>query len=134
MEWNQIIPEFDVFDLQDTLHFYIDLIGFKVVYDRSEDRFAFLQLDRTQIMVQELNKENNKWETGKLEYPLGRGVNFQIEVENIDEIYSNLKKANYDIFVPMEEHWYRKEDKLLGSKEFLVLDPNGYTLRFSQDI
>lgn len=103
MEWNQIIPEFDVFDLQETLHFYINLIGFKVAYDRPEDKFAFLQLDKTQIMVQELNKEKNKWETGKLEYPLGRGINFQIEVENIDEIYSNLKNVNYDIFVPMEE-------------------------------
>ena len=134
MEWNQMIPEFDVFNLNETLDFYVGLIGFSVKYTREEDKFVFLQLDKTQIMIQELNLENNKWETGKLEYPLGRGINFQIEVSNIDDIYINLKNAKYKIFVPMEENWYRQDDKLLGNKEFLVLDPNGYVLRFSQDL
>lgn len=134
MEWNQMIPEFDVFNLKETLDFYVGLIGFSVKYTREEDKFVFLQLDKTQIMIQELNLENNKWETGKLEYPLGRGINFQIEVSNIDDIYINLKNAKYKIFVPMEENWYRQDDKLLGNKEFLVLDPNGYVLRFSQDL
>lgn len=134
MEWNQMIPEFDVFNLKETLDFYVGLIGFSVKYAREEDKFVFLQLDKTQIMIQELNLENNKWETGKLEYPLGRGINFQIEVSNIDDIYINLKNAKYKIFVPMEENWYRQDDKLLGNKEFLVLDPNGYVLRFSQDL
>ena len=113
MEWNQMIPEFDVFDLKESLHFYIDLIGFHVEYDR---------------------KENNKWETGKLEYPLGVGINFQIDVTNIDEIYGRLKEAKYQIFVEMEDHWYRKDDVLMGCREFLVQDPNGFVLRFSQDL
>ena len=26
MEWNQLLPEFDVFNLEETLKFYIDLI------------------------------------------------------------------------------------------------------------
>ena len=30
---------------------------------------------------------------------------------------------NYKIFVDMEEHWYRKDDVLMGCKEFLVQDP-----------
>ena len=34
MDWNQMIPEFDVFDLKKSLKFYVDLIGFKVIYDR----------------------------------------------------------------------------------------------------
>ena len=60
MDWNQMIPEFDVFDLKKSLEFYVDLIGFKVIYDRQEDKFAFLQLENVQIMVQEIDKENNK--------------------------------------------------------------------------
>ena len=134
MEWNQLLPEFDVFNLEECLKFYIDLIGFNVVYDRKEDRFAFLQLEKVQIMVQEIDKENNKWGTGKLEYPLGIGLNFQIDVTNIDEIYNRLKEANYSIFVEMEDHWYRKDNILMGCREFLVQDPNGYVLRFSQDL
>lgn len=134
MEWNQMLPEFDVFNLEETLHFYVDLIGFHVEYDRPEDRFAFLQFEKVQIMVQEIDKENNKWGTGELKYPLGVGINFQIDVTNIDEIYNRLKSENYKIFVDMEDHWYRKDEVLMGCREFLVQDPNGFVLRFSQDL
>lgn len=134
MEWNQNIPEFDVFNLEESLHFYVDLIGFEVVYERKEDKFAFLQLENVQLMIQEIDTENNKWNTGKLEYPLGVGINFQIDITNIEEIYTRLKDVQYKIFVEMEDHWYRKDEELLGCREFLVQDPNGYLLRFSKDI
>ena len=134
MEWNQMLPELDVFNLEDSLHFYIDLVGFHIVYDRKEDKFAFLQFENVQLMIQQIDKDNNKWKTGKLEYPLGVGINFQIDVTNIDEIYQRFKKENYKIFVEMEDHWYRKDNILIGCREFLVQDPNGYLLRFSQDI
>lgn len=134
MKWNQMIPEFDVFDLKESIHFYVDIIGFNIEYEREENKFVFIQLEDVQFMLQEIDKEENKWETGKLEYPLGVGINFQIDVKNIDEIYDRIKGNNYKIFVDMEEHWYRKDDELLGCKEFLVQDPNGYLLRFSQDI
>lgn len=45
-----------------------------------------------------------------------------------------IKKSKYKIFVEMEEHWYRKENILMGCREFLVQDPNGYLLRISQDL
>lgn len=129
-----MIPEFDVFDLEKSVHFYVDLIGFHIEYERPENKFVFLQLEKVQIMLQEIDCGNNKWETGKLEYPLGRGMNFQIDVPNVDEIYERLINDNHKIFANMEEHWYRKDNVLLGCKEFLVQDPNGYLLRFSQDL
>jgi len=33
-----------------------------------------------------------------------------------------------------KKNWYRKGDVLLGVKEILVLDPDGYLLRFSQSV
>lgn len=134
MKWNQMIPEFDAFNLEDSLHFYVDLIGFHVEYDRPEDKFAFLQFGDVQFMIQEIDSENMKWNTGELKYPLGIGINFQIDVTNIDEIYDRLKKDDYEIFVQMEDHWYRKDNVLMGCREFLVQDPNGFVLRFSQDL
>jgi len=134
MNWNQMIPELDVFDLEKSLEFYTKFIGFDVVYTREEDKFAFLQMENVQIMIQEIDFENNKWQVDTLKYPLGNGINFQIDVTNIDEIYSRLKDNNYKIFVEMEEHWYRKDNVLMGCKEFLVQDPNGYLLRFSEDL
>ncbi len=134
MEWNQMIPELDVFDLEKSLDFYTKLIGFEIVYTREEDRFAFLQMGKVQLMVQEIDFENNKWQVAELKYPLGNGINFQIDVTNIAEIYSRLKENNYTIFIEMDEHWYRQNNVLMGCKEFLVQDPNGYVLRFSQDL
>ena len=134
MEFNQLIPELDVFNLEETLHFYVDLLGFKIEYDRKEDRFAYLSFEKVQIMVQEIDGGNSKWQTGELEYPLGRGINFEIDVDSIDNIYNNLKSENCEIFADVEEHWYRKDDVLLGNKEFLVKDPNGYLLRFSEEL
>ena len=134
MNWNQLIPELDVFDLEKSLEFYTKFIGFDVVYTREEDKFAFLQMENVQIMIQEIDFENNKWQVDTLKYPLGNGINFQIDVTNIDDIYSRLKENNYKIFVEIEENWYRKDNVLMGCKEFLVQDPNGYLLRFSEDL
>ena len=60
-------------------------------------------------------------------------LSINIQPPNLD-IYNRIKKANYKIFLDMEEHWYRKDNVLMGCREFLVQDPNGYLLRFSQDL
>ena len=84
-------------------------------------------------MFQEL-KDDDKWEVGELTYPFGNGINFQIEVKDVDKVYNTLKENNVPILFEMEENWYRMDDKLLGNKEFLVQDPDGYLLRFSEDL
>ena len=54
-----MLPELDVFNLNDSLNFYTKLIGFHIVYDRKEEKF-FLQLENVQLMIQQIDKENNK--------------------------------------------------------------------------
>lgn len=44
--WAKLIPELLVMDLDESLYFWRDLIGFSVAYDRPEDRFAFLEFGR----------------------------------------------------------------------------------------
>lgn len=131
LEFNQNLPEFSVTNLEKSLEFYTTA-GFKIEYDRPENRFAFLSLGEIQIMLQEL-RENEKWELAPLSYPFGNGINFQLDVKNVDKIYTDLKEK-YPISFEMEENWYRQDNKLLGSKEFLIQDPDGYLLRFSEDL
>ena len=131
LEFNQNLPEFSVTNLEKSLEFYTTA-GFKIEYDRPENRFAFLSLGKIQIMLQEL-RENEKWELAPLSYPFGNGINFQLDVKNVDKIYSALKEK-YPISFEMEENWYRQDNKLLGSKEFLIQDPDGYLLRISEDL
>lgn len=41
----KLTPELDVADLDRSLAFYVDVIGFQVLFDRPEERFVFLDLD-----------------------------------------------------------------------------------------
>ena len=132
MYFNKIIPELSVTNLENSLKFY-QTIGFKIEYERVENKFVFLSLGEIQFMLQEISKDD-KWNVAPLEYPLGNGINFQREVENVDRIYNALKENNYKIAFEMEENWYRQDDKLLGNKEFLVQDPDGYLIRFSEEL
>lgn len=126
------IPELSVTSLQKSLDFY-QVAGFKIEYERPENCFAFISLGDIQFMLQELRPEE-KWNLAPLTYPFGNGINFQLEIDNIDFIYNNLKNHHYEITFDIEENWYRQNHKLLGNKEFLVQDPDGYLLRFSEDL
>lgn len=132
IDWNENIPELSVTNLAKSLSFY-KTIGFHINYERPENKFVFISLNNIQFMLQELS-DQNKWEIAELSYPFGNGINFQLEVSNIDNIYNNLVKNNYHIAFPIEENWYRQNNKLLGNREFLVQDPDGYLLRFSEDL
>lgn len=132
LEFNKNIPELSVTNLENSLNFY-KTAGFKVEYDRLESKFAFISLDKIQFMLQEVS-DNDKWDVAHLSYPFGNGINFQLEVENLDKIYNNFKNSDYKITFDTEENWYRQNNKLLGNKEFLIQDPDGYLLRFSEDL
>ena len=132
MYWNKIIPELSVSNLENSLQFY-KTAGFKIEYDRPENKFAFISLGEIQFMLQELSNDD-KWNVAPLSYPFGNGINFQLEVSDLDEIYNNLKNNDYTITFDIQENWYRQDDKLLGNKEFLIQDPDGYLLRFFEDL
>ena len=136
MNFNKLIPELSVSNFDVSLKFYTSVLGFKIEYQREEQKkFAFLSYQGSQIMIEEyLGDSNSPWNTGKLEYPFGRGINFQIDVDDIEPIVESLVQNNYPIKMLPEENWYRRENELLGNKEFLIVDPDGYLLRFSQDI
>ncbi|WP_309245101.1 VOC family protein [Clostridium estertheticum] len=85
---NALIPELSVSDINTSLDFYLNILFFKLEYQRKTDKFALISLNGSQIMIEEIN---GFWETGILENPFGRGVNFQIAVENIDKLYENIK-------------------------------------------
>lgn len=125
MKFNKLIPELSVSDFSKSLWFYTKVLLFKIEYRRDEDKFAFLSFQGSQIMIEEVN---NNFKTGKLVYPFGRGINFQIEVDDIDSILDRLKKQKYPITIMPKENWYRMDDVLLGVREFLITDPDGYLL------
>jgi|SRR3989344_31896 len=135
MRFNKLVPELSVADLDASLKFYLDILGFKIEYQREEKRFAFLSLQGSQIMLDGGNsEENSPWYTGELEYPRGRGIHFQIGVKDIIPILNSLKGNNYPIKEQPKDYWYRQDKKLLGMRGLLVMDPDGYLIMFNQDL
>ncbi|MBU4245636.1 MAG: VOC family protein [Nanoarchaeota archaeon] len=131
MKFNKLIPELSVFDINKSIEFYTKILGFKIEYKREECKFAFLSMNGSQIMIEQAN---GNWETGKLEYPFGRGINFQIEANDVDSLVKSLQAHKYPIMIMPKENWYRVGNTFWGNREFLVMDPDGYLLRFSQDL
>ena len=133
MKSNALVPEICISDFDKSVKFYTERLGFKIEYKREEEGFAFLSLGKAQIMIDQIDK-GRTWKTGDFEYPLGRGINFQIEVDKIQHLLDNLKKHNVKLFLEPEEKWYRKKETQVGNKQFLVQDPDGYLLRFFEDL
>lgn len=127
MRFNSLIPELSVSDINKSKEFYLKL-GFKIKYERPEDKFCFLELEDNQIMIEEIN---NHWNTGKLEYPFGRGINLSMDVSDIDKMYQNVLEKNIPIFLRLETHEYEVNGKIYYDREFLIQDIDGYLLRFN---
>lgn len=127
MKFNSLIPELSVSDINKSKDFYLK-IGFKIMYERGEDKFIFLQLEDNQIMIEQ---NNNNWNTGVMEYPYGRGINISMSVKNIDDMYKKIKENHISLFQELKSKEYRVNDTISYDKEFLIQDPDGYLLRFN---
>jgi len=132
MKFLPLLPELYVTDFNNSLHFYVEILGFELEYKRDNPKFGFLSYQGSQLMIQEL--VSGEKEKSKLEYPFGRGINFQIETNNVQKIIDSLKKNNYPLKRGIKDSWYRENNILHGCLEILVMDPDGYLLRFSQSI
>lgn len=128
MQFNKLIPELSVFDIDDTVRFYQKL-GFNIEYAREEDNFYFMSFEDTQFMFEQIHQDG--WNTAKLTYPLGRGINFSITTCNIDHTYAHIKEQNISLYRELTTSTYRVNDTYEEQKEFIVQDPNGYLLRFT---
>lgn len=127
IEFNSLISELSVSNIEISKKFYKDL-GFKIVYERLESKFCFMQFENNQIMLEE---KNDNWNVAKMEYPYGNGMNISMTVENVDYLYKTLKDKQVKIFLDLEINEYRVNNKIFQDKEFLLQDPDGYLLRFN---
>ena len=74
-----LVPELYVSDLARSLAFYCGALGFRMVYERSEERFAYIERNGAEFMLEE--PVGRTWLAGPLEAPFGRGF---IKFDGID--------------------------------------------------
>ncbi len=141
-----LVPELDVTALAPSLRFYAEVLEFRILFERSAERFAYLARDGVELMIQEAAGPGRRFRTAPLELPFGRGVNFQLRVDDVDAVHARAVAAGVNIVVPIEERWYRadvterggrwqvKGPAEAGNRQFVLADPDGYLWRPFRDL
>jgi catechol 2,3-dioxygenase-like lactoylglutathione lyase family enzyme len=141
-----LVPELDVSALATSLRFYAEVLEFRILFERSAERFAYLERDGVELMIQEAAGPGRRFRTAALELPFGRGVNFQLRVEDVDGVHARAVEAAVRIIVPIEERWYRVDvaerggrwqvegSTEAGNRQFVLADPDGYLWRPFRDL
>lgn len=132
---NALVPEFAVSDWQKSKAFYRDVLGFACLYERPEDGFCYLTLGEAEIMIDQIG-EGRTFDDGHLPqaYPFGKGLNVQIRVKAISKMIETLRQQGVALYLEPEDKWYRVEEVESGNRQFVVADPDGYLLRFYEDL
>ncbi|MFU8925889.1 bleomycin resistance protein [Acinetobacter puyangensis] len=132
---NALVPEFAVSNWHKSKQFYCDILGFQCEYERTDEGFCYLKLGEAELMIDQIGV-GRTFDDGHQphNYPFGRGLNVQIKVSNLDLLLKSLVQNEITLFLPVEECWYRVKDVESGNRQFIVADPDGYLLRFYQDL
>ena len=128
-----LVPELLVTSLDASLAFWCGRLGFAVRYAREEEGFALL--DRgpgVRVMLEERGRAARTWETGPLDPPLGRGMHLEITVDAIAPLLDAL--GDRPLFLATEERTYRTGEGTVRVRQFCVQDPDGYLLRFAEEL
>lgn len=130
MRFNKIVPELAVTNITESIAFYVKVLGFKIEFERQEDKFAFLSYQGSQVMLVE---DSGDWITAVPEYPRGRGINFEIETNELADIVKRLRRKKVNLFRDPKQNEYQVGKlRVEVVTELLVQDPDGYLLRFQQ--
>ena len=122
----KLTPNLMVEDVERTLAFYRDVMGFGVMMTLPESApfdFAIVQRDGLELMFQSRTSlsENVPALAGS---PIGASQTFYIEVSGIRDLYEQLREK-VEIVVDFHTTFY-------GTSEFYFRDLNGYILSFSE--
>lgn len=134
MKFNALVPELLVSDFARSRAFYVDLLGFHVEYARERPSFAFLSFGESQLMIEQDHSEQAPWRVEPIEFPRGRGLNLSITCTGAHAIAARVQSAGVPLRLPVEDRWYRCGDVTLGERHFLIQDPDGYLLRFQEEL
>jgi hypothetical protein len=52
----------------------------------------------------------------------------------VETLYARVKASPWPVFLELENRWYRQDELALGNRQFVIQDPDGYLLRFFQDL
>lgn len=116
MALQQIIPQVFYEDIQTGLWFFVDGLGFKLVYH--DDVLYIVKRDQISVML-----------VVDPEFAKGDRPQIRIQTDDIDAIYNEIKARNTEILHPNLKYI---KDQPWGLREFAALDPTTVCVVFQQ--
>ncbi len=131
---NPLVPELWCTDLDASIAFYTETLGFEIVQRRARDPHAYLALEGGQIMLAHWTFDGSwePWFPAPIERPLGRGINFQFLVADVAGLHDRVVATGVEPFMALHTATIWRTDRMDDRAQFMVLDPDGYLLRFVQ--
>lgn len=130
--WPRLMLELHVNDLDVSLAFWRDVLEFGVAYERSQERFVYLEHPQGhQIM---LCQRHGRFETGPMISPLGQGAMFQLYFDRLEPALGALQARNWPIYLGPREVWRQVGGEDYGQREIFVQDPDGYLLMLAEHL
>ena len=125
-----LVPELYVTSLEASLAFYRHL-GFTIQYRRPGEGFARIARGAAELMLEE--PHGRTWLLAPLSRPRGVGVNLTIVTTGVDALYAELPQGTA-VLLPPETKQYQRATDTVAVRQFVVADPDGYLLRFSETL
>jgi uncharacterized glyoxalase superfamily protein PhnB len=119
MKFQPIVPMIWTRELQETVDFYCNVLGFTNREFSEEWGWAFIHKDECEMMIAQPNEHT------PFERPYFSGT-FYIKTDDVDTLWEQIKdkvKIAYDI-----------EDFDWGMREFAIYDNNSYMIQFGQEL
>ena len=128
MALNSLTPNLMVNDVEETIEYYTDMLGFTVLMTVPDSgKLDWAMVKRNDVVINFQTKKSLSSELPRLagEKP-GGGLTFYIKVDRITELHEELFNNEVEIISDLESTFY-------NTIEFSIVDLNGYVLTFSEE-
>ncbi|WP_298647981.1 VOC family protein [uncultured Proteiniphilum sp.] len=128
MEYLSLSPNIGVRNVEETVQFYTEALGFKLIMSVPSPRgglqWAMVAGGGATIMFQK--RENLTEEYPQLgKRPILGAITFYVKMKGMQELYDKLQATEY-IALKMHKTFY-------GTDEFAIFDNNGHILTITED-
>ena len=128
MALNSLTPNLMVNDVEETIEFYTDILGFTLLMTVPETgKLDWAMVKRNDVVIMFQTKKSLASGLPRLagEKP-GGGLTFYIKVDRVTELHEELFNNEVEIISDLESTFY-------NTVEFSIVDVNGYVLTFSEE-
>ncbi len=129
--WAPMVAELYVENINISLAFWCDVMGFSIAYQRPEESFAYLERSGGAQMMLYQPPENEGVDHS---VKLPQRIVLQLFVDSLSPVLAKIEKHSHAVLQEPQEVWRRWGDRMGGKREIRIKDPDGHVILVAEDI